>query len=299
MQFQKGDRLRNLKTPDWGIGEVLDLPGDNKYTIFFVNAGERTVNTTVAALVKITGKESEHPLLDNLRLPGGGKKFEFKTFQQKVDLFLRLFPKGFYDDTYTKAEREYKVEAHELMLSLLDRERMSSKVQARRFDEICKDALKVVNKTNLIFPNEKMALKDGLQSDEAREHFAKALFDLLYGGGDISNRFMGFASCIEAIGASKWTIQTYFPFITFPDAHMFMKPSVTQQAAEAFAFQLNYKSELNWRSYETLLKFSQSVGDELGKYEDCLKPRDMIDIQGFMWCSVPGKSSPQEKPKRP
>lgn len=289
MQFQNGDRVRNLKTPDWGIGEILEASGTNKYKIFFVNAGEKTVNTTIAELDMIKGKEADHPLLDNLRLPGKNKKTEFKTFQQKVDLFLRLFPKGFYDDAYMKKEREYKVAAHELMLSLLDRETMSGKIQARQYDEICWDALKVVNKTNLIFPNEKMALKDGLQSDENRNQFAEALYVLLYGEGDISERFMGFATCIEAINASKWTIQTYFPFITFPDDYMFMKPTVTQEAADAFAFELNYKSELNWLSYETLMKFSRYVGNELATYEDYLRPRDMIDIQGFIWCSVPGK----------
>lgn len=291
MELQKGDRVKNRKILDWGLGEILDPPEQNKYKIFFVNAGEKTVDATVADLVKITGKEAQHPLLDNLRLPGHNKTAEFKTFHEKVTLFLRIFPKGFYDDKYLKQERDYKVEAHTLMLSILDKKQSTKKIDAENYDEICKDALRVVNKTNLIFPNEKMALKDGLQNSENRRQFAMSLHGLLYRNGEMAERFKEFAGCLESLNASKWTIQTYFPFIAFPDEHMFMKPSVTQLAADAFAFELNYKSDLNWNSYESLLKLSRYVSEELAKYEDYLKPRDMIDIQSFIWCSVPGKKS--------
>ena len=291
MELQKGDRVRNLKTPDWGIGKILESPAPNKYIVFFVNAGEKTLDATIADLIRITGKEAEHPLLDNLRLPGQNKTAEFKTFHEKVTFFLRIFPKGFYDDKYLKQERDYKVEAHKLMLSLLDEKQLAKKIEADNYDEICKDALRVVNKTNLIFPNEKMALKDGLQNSENRRQFAMSLHNLLYRKDEMSLRFKEFAGCLESLNASKWTIQTYFPFIAFPDEHMFMKPSVTQLAADAFAFELNYKSDLNWNSYESLLKLSRYVSEELAKYEDYLKPRDMIDIQSFIWCSVPGKKS--------
>jgi len=292
MQFEKGERVKNRKMADWGVGEILESFARQKYRVFFVNAGEKTIDSTVADLIRLTGKDAQHPLLDNLRLPGFKKKAQFKTFHQKVDLFLQLFPKGFYDDEYLKDERGYKIEAHELMSSILGEMQMSEKIKAKNYDEICSGALRVVNKTNLIFPNEKMALKDGLQETENKKCFAETLNDLLYGKGEFSGRFRQFASCLESIDASKWTIQTYFPYITFPDEHMFMKPSVTQLAADAFAFELNYKSDLNWESYKTLLKFSRYVGDELSKYEDYLKPRDMIDIQSFIWCSVPGKYNP-------
>jgi hypothetical protein len=291
MELQKGDRVKNRKILDWGLGQILDSLGRDNYEIFFVNVGVKEVKATVADLVKITGKEAQHPLLDNLCLPGQNKKSEYKTFQEKVSFFLRIFPKGFYDDRYLEQERDYKVEAHKLMLSLLDEKQLSKKIEADKYDEICKDALRVVNKTNLIFPNEKMALKDGLQNPENRRQFAMSLHGLLYRNGEMSKRFQEFAACLESLNASKWTIQTYFPFIAFPDEHMFMKPTVTQLAADAFAFELNYKSDLNWNSYESLLKLSRYVSAELARYEEYLRPRDMIDVQSFMWCSAPGKKS--------
>ena len=68
-----------------------------------------------------------------------------------------------------------------------------------------------------------------------------------------------------------------------------MKPTVTKHTPAVFAFELNYKSEINWNSYERLLAFANYVSQELSKLDDYLHPRDMIDVQGFIWCSAPGK----------
>ena len=146
-------------------------------------------------------------------------------------------------------ERDYKIEAHELMLRLLNKSEYDKMLESEEYEEICSRALKIVNKTNLIFPNEKMALKDGLKSAENKKMFAVSLFQLLYGQSELSERFSIFAATLYSIEAAKWTTQTYFLFITYPDKYIFMKPSVTQSAADAFAFELNYSTEINWNSY--------------------------------------------------
>jgi len=111
MQFQKGDRVRNNKIANWGIGEVSEVLSGDKYKIFFVNAGEKTVNASVADLFRMEGKEAHHPLLDNLRLPNKSKRTEFRSMHEMVNFFLGLFPKGFYEDEYMNKERGYKASA--------------------------------------------------------------------------------------------------------------------------------------------------------------------------------------------
>jgi len=143
--------------------------------------------------------------------------------------------------------------------------------------------LRVVNATNLIFPNEKMALKDGLESKQSSKRFAEELCDLLAQPELDETRFMRFAAVLQDIGAGKWTIASYFPYLVFPEAHMFVKPTVTQKTAELSAFDLNYKPELNWLTYERVLEFSRRLRNDLKD----LKPRDMIDVQSFMWCIAP------------
>ena len=64
---------------------------------------------------------------------------------------------------------------------------------------------------------------------------------------------------------------------------MFIKPSVTQKVAEMSAFEINYRPELNWLTYKSVLDFAHYLRHALAD----LKPRDMIDVQSFIWCVAP------------
>ena len=76
-------------------------------------------------------------------------------------------------------------------------------------------------------------------------------------------------------------------FLAFPEEHVFLKPTVTQHAADLVKAELNYRSELNWLTYSCLLEFAGYLKTELVKMG--MGPRDMIDVQSFMWCIAPGK----------
>ena len=65
------------------------------------------------------------------------------------------------------------------------------------------------------------------------------------------------------------------------------KADVTKHAAALTKAELNYKSPLNLLTYFCLLDFSKYLKDELVAME--MNPRDMIDVQSFMWCITPGK----------
>ena len=112
---------------------------------------------------------------------------------------------------------DYKVEAHELATTILGCTQLESLAASGAFGEICHRAMQVVNKTNLIFPNEKMDLKDGLKPAGRQREFALALYGLLHGEDDLPSRFQRFAAVLEDMGAGKWTVATYFPFLLFPD----------------------------------------------------------------------------------
>ena len=285
--YLKGDRVKHPKMSDWGIGQVLENIAPNKVKVFFVNAGEKTLDINYVNLVKVEGAKASHPLLDNpIAKPKKGT-----TDKQYISLpdakkdFIIMFPNGFKDEGYKQIERDYKYEAHNLLTTILSEQVITKLLKSKDYEEVCKRALQVVNKTNLIFPNEKMDLKDGLELLKNKKWFSETLFNLLYQEGDIEQRFMAFADCLLAIGAAKWTIATYFLFLRYPDEHMFLKPAVTKKAADLSAFELNYKPELNWLTYHTLLKFAAYLRTELTKLG--LKPRDMIDVQSFMWCIAP------------
>lgn len=286
--IKAGDKVKHPKMPDWGIGKVIEITPDDKARVFFINAGEKLLGLKYVTLEKVEGAAAAHPILDNPTFKeqvSKGKKH--KGLPEARLEFLEIFSDGFEDPAYIDIERAYKVEARELLLELLNKEEYTRLLEAGKAEEVARRALQVANKTNLIFPNEKMALKDGLKASDNIQMFAQALFGLLYGDGEYRFRFEAFAACLEKIGAAKWTTMTYYPFLAYPEEHMFLKPEITKHAAELTKAELNYKPELNWPTYSCLLEFSRYLYHELVKMG--MDPRDMIDVQSFMWCITPGK----------
>jgi hypothetical protein len=54
---------------------------------------------------------------------------------------------------------------------------------------------------------------------------------------------------------------------------------VTRVAAREYGYDFAYRSRPNWETYDSLLNFARMV------YRDTrdLRPRDMIDLQSFIW----------------
>jgi len=283
--FKKGDRVTHPKRQQWGIGEILEDELDNAVRVFFVDEGEKKLGLQYVDLQLVEGKEADNEFLDNLILEPKQSGIRERSFGQIVEHFLKIFPLGFDDPNYFDHERDYKTKAHHLMVEILSESEFKSLIDADKWDEACKRILKVVNATNLVFPNEKMSLKDGLSSDDHKKRFAIDVFNLLYDLGDENNNLAKLINTLEEIGAAKWTVLTYFLFIRYPEKHIFLKPMITQSAASIMRFELNYSSQLNLKTYHSLLKLAGALKSRL--IEVGLTPKDMIDVQSFIWSVDP------------
>ncbi len=286
MSYSKGERVIHPAKRDWGLGEVLEECTGDTVVVFFANAGRKVLKLSMANLQRVSGADAESALLDNLsdasRSADGRRHL---GLPEAVQQFRRLFPLGFEDPQYLEYERDYKVAAHELTVELLDKEPFCELLAGGQHEEACRRALKVVNRTNIIFPQEKMALKDGLKNAASCERFASDLYNMLYGNDQLCPRFERFSATLTEIGAAKWTIVSYFLFLRFPDRYMFLKPTVSQNAAGLMGFELNYRPDLNWLTYKALLDFSGDLRARMGQLG--LHPRDMIDVQSFMFSVDP------------
>lgn len=245
--------------------------------------GEKNLSLKHVQPIHVETDDAEHPVLDNLKIKKTTSGIKYQSLQQSIQFFLERFPEGFYGDRFKEEERTYKEKAHKLASELLGKEDLSELLENNEYEEIVRRSMKVVNVTNLIFPNEKMALKDGLKTDVAQKSYSLALFDLLYGSDELQVRFNKFSNMLENIDAAKWTIVSYFLFILHPQQHMFVKPTIAQHSSELCGFEINYKPQLNWLTYKSMLGFSDYLFNELAE----LKPRDMTDVQSFMWCIAP------------
>ena len=197
--------------------------------------------------------------------------------------FLHYFPDGYQDETYLDWERGYKWAAHEQWQAQLNQREYNRLLKVRDYAEIAQRAVRIETRTNLLFSFEKMALRDAVRGRGARE-FAEGLYEYVYGRGDLRKRFEAFTDVLAALPRKQtrvltWPLHTVFGMIGDPGHHIFLKPRVTQFAAEEYVFYFNYKSRPNWNTYQSLLDFAEQVRKDTRD----LKPRDMIDLQGFIW----------------
>ncbi|MDQ3908093.1 MAG: hypothetical protein M3268_07080 [Acidobacteriota bacterium] len=200
--------------------------------------------------------------------------------------FLRHFPGGFRDETYIEWEREYKWETHERWEEALGRDEFRRLLRAREFAEVAARAVRTEQRSrySMIFSFEKMALRDAVKSEEGARAFAEGLYEYLHGAGDVRRRFERWVEAVSNLPRRQtrvltWPLVTVFSFIAQPDAHIFLKPNVTKTAAREYGFDFQYKSRPNWETYASLLAFAETVRRD----NRDLKPRDMIDLQSFIW----------------
>ena len=198
--------------------------------------------------------------------------------------FLKYFPGGYRDETYIDWERDYKWEAHESWAEQLNPGEFQKLLKAGEHAEIAARAVRIESRTNLLFSFEKMALRDAVRPAAGARAFAEGLFDYLYGRASMQTRFERFTEVLEGLPRKQtrvltWPLHTVFGMIARPDEHIFLKPQVTKIAAEEYDFDFQYKTRPNWATYQSLLDFA----DQVRKDTRDLKPKDMIDLQGFIW----------------
>jgi hypothetical protein len=198
--------------------------------------------------------------------------------------FLKFFPDGFRDETYIDWERDYKWEAHERWEEQLSQNELRSLIRSGDHAEVARRAVTIESRTNLLFSFEKMAMRDAVKPRAGAKAFAEGLYDFLHGTGTVEDRFSRWVDVVAELPRKQtrvltWPVVTVFGFIAQPKVHVFLKPMVTKRAAEAYGFDFLYRSRPNWETYDSLLSFAKRVQRDVRD----LRPKDMIDIQGFIW----------------
>jgi len=198
--------------------------------------------------------------------------------------FLGYFPDGFRDETYIDWERDYKWQAARRWQAELNRTEMRDLLDHGRHDEVAMRAVRIESRTNLLFSFEKMALRDALKEPAGAKGFAEGLYDWLHGTGSERSRFERWLEHVEDLPRRQtrvltWPVVTVFGFLARPKVHFFLKPTVTRYAFDEVGLDFDYVSRPNADTYTELLDDAGHVKKELAD----LRPRDMIDIQSFLW----------------
>ena len=202
--------------------------------------------------------------------------------------FLERFPEGFSDAAYLREERSDKVAASALAQGALTQAAFAA---AETGDPLpLLQAVKgIVNATNLIQGSfEKPKLFDAMLDPANAKTFVHALGALLHGAGEPPARLEAFSDYLHTLGLRKWTYGTYFLFLAAPEQCFFVKPESLKKAAEKAVFNLDYESAPTAIGYARILEFANWIRARLlRENSEALAPRDMIDIQSFIWFVAP------------
>jgi len=141
---------------------------------------------------------------------------------------------------------------------------LSGETVAGEVPEIGSEAIRIESRTNLLFSFEKMAIRDALKSGRARGLSAKV--SMLFYAAPAAAKLNSLAGAKLSLGfranraaVLTWPVATVFGFIAQPEAHIFLKPTVTRAAAKEYGFDFRYRSGPSWESYSSLLAFAGEI----------------------------------------
>lgn len=127
------------------------------------------------------------------------------------------------------------------------------------FDEA---ALAAFRATNMLFSIEQARVQAVLRGATA-DDFVRAAARFALGGG--APALADMEKALKPHDAAKWTIATYLPFFWRPDAHMYLKPQVTQDFAARVGhpFAARYQASMRMGVYDSLLDLVPKTDTEL------------------------------------
>ena len=285
-KWKKGQRLRHLDKPDWGVGQVLQDQDGAGIRVFFAGVGEKLMDAAYGArLAADTSNDADNLLLDNLHLPSGTVASRpMLTFAQAKERFLELFPGGFYGPRLVEEERNYKDRLNGLCVSLLGQTELQRLIADGAYGTVVDSAVQFIGDGELNLPHhiEKMAFTGGVRKLDART-FSESLQHWMHSDEPTASRLAPIARELASIGADKWPILTAFTFFSSPERSVYIKPENLKYAAEVCRFEINYRPGLNALTLDSVSGFYRYLEQKLAD----LKPRDMMDVQSFIWCIDP------------
>jgi hypothetical protein len=291
--WKKGQFIVNPKMiNEWGKGILTeDGSADGTIKVFFEEEC-RIVKLNINHLHPTEVKPgSSRQLLEHALLDTKTKKSDTEPFPSVIKHFLENFPNGFNGKMLKMYERDDKWERHQYSVEHLTQEKWKVLLDTENYQNLSTLVKNWYIKSEIKFlaTFEIIKLSDALKLPEAQKLITTSLYNLLYGEAPISQRFNETAKLFSKYEISKWPILTFPLFIRYPEKFSFVKPTMIKSAAEVRGYDIQYSSDVNWTNYERILGFTSELFTRLNAYENPdLHPKDMIDVQSFMWCTFSG-----------
>ena len=213
-----------------------------------------------------------------------GDMFSQWQIDDLVELVRRRYPEwdGFEHPPFVAEEIAYKRASVDKAQALIGAEEVRQLLSTWRYEELL-NRLEHLGKDNNLLWNRvprqgdlSILYRPGLDKAE----FALQMQKLLYGRRPAPERVAAFAGYARRnYLPAKWTFTTYFLFLTQPEEELFVKPQVARWFLKFLGEGTSYTVRPSAEMYASLRQRAHGLRDALGTFG----PRDMVDIQGFLW----------------
>ncbi|MFC2165390.1 AAA family ATPase [Acidobacteriota bacterium] len=217
-----------------------------------------------------------------------------------LDLFRRKFPsfESFKDPEFIEEEVKYKEKTIRKAYELINQEALSLLIEEENYDEFISRIEKIGKDNNLLWFSIPLQGDLNILYDEKldKHSFCSAFYNLLYGKAESTERMQQYLDYLDSHDLpNKWTFPTYFLFICHPEQEYFVKPETAKWFMSFIDESAKWGSKPTSEIYGYIRNYSHELKDALALFQ----PKDMIDIQGFIWvCHYLAKSSLLKKEKR-
>jgi hypothetical protein len=188
----------------------------------------------------------------------------------------------FSDPRFVKDEVDYKQATVSKARALLSEGELQKLIEEGKFDDFL-DRLKTIGKDNNLLWDIMPATGDLniiRQPELDKPGFCREVFDLLYGSGPSHERLGRYTEYVKSKDLpNRWTFPTYFLFICHPDTEIFVKPTVLKWFFRFLGSEFDYSSVPTAENYTLIRETYHQLKDELKDF----RPKDMVDIQSFVW----------------
>jgi hypothetical protein len=292
--------FEHVSRKDWGRSVlVLEIP--DMRTFLFEDGAERSFRPDYWHKMEIIDVQSNEAIrIDRLArrnqapAPGSGRKSKAPpkkpdiTFEQQVAYFMKLYPVGFEDETYIKAERgeagtkgaeKLKDAALERAEDLLSQKNLQELIDAGNYEDLHQMLFEIFTSTKSTTQKAE-ATRFKNMSEDMRETFAQSLYELLYGERTYPIRFDSLVAALDIEGGPTWPIATLLPALVYPADHVFVKPTFFKKQALILDIDPRYDTTPNATTYDAFnaaAKRTMELLQEAGQ-----RPRDLWDVHVFV-----------------
>ncbi len=278
---------------------LLEIP--DKRTFLFEDGAERSFRPDYWHKMEIIDVQSNEAVrIDRLARrnqappPGSSRKSKAPpkkpdiTFEQQVAYFMTLYPVGFEDEAYIKAERgeagakgaeKLKDAAIERAEDLLSQKNLQELIDSGNFEDFHQMVYEILTATKSTTQKAE-ATRFKNMSEEMRETYARSLYELLYGERNYPIRFDSLVAALEIEGGATWPLATILPALVYPADHVFIKPTFFKKQALILDIDPKYDTSPNATTYE---QFNEAAKKTMALLQEAgQRPRDLWDVHVFV-----------------